>query len=396
MRSLRPTTLKVFAAASLFFNPLTHAAASDGRVALQRVVNEAIRPLMEQYDIPGMAVAVTVQGRKYVYNYGVASKESRQEVTDATLFEIGSISKTFAATLASYAEVRGALSFSDHASKYMPALAGSSFDRIKLLELGTYTAGGLPLQFPDSVADPKEMISYFRSWRPSYEPGTYRVYSNPSIGLFGHLAAESMGEPFDDLMEKKLFPELGLTQTFISVPEDHMGDYAYGYSKEGKPVRVNPGVLDSEAYGVKTTAADLLRFVEANIDASKLDEMLQRAIAATHVGHYKVGDMTQGLGWEMYAYPADLEQLLAGNSAELSFKPNKVAKLARRLPPRKDVLINKTGSTNGFGAYAAFVPAKGIGIVLLANRNYPIPARVTVAYRILAALDSELGTASAR
>ncbi|MDK1375928.1 MULTISPECIES: class C beta-lactamase [unclassified Sinorhizobium] len=396
MRNIRLTAFKIFAATSLFFNPWTHAAASDGQGALERVVNEAIRPLMEQYDIPGMAVAVTVQGKRYVFNYGVASKEGRQKVTDATLFEIGSISKTFAATLASYAEVRGALSLSDHASKYLPTLVGSSFDRITLLELGTYTAGGLPLQFPDSVADQKEAISYFRSWRPSYEPGTYRIYSNPSIGLFGYLAAESMSEPFDDLMEKKLFPELGLTQTYIRVPEDRMRDYAYGHSKEGKPIRVNPGVLDSEAYGVKTTAADLLRFVEANIDASKLDETLQRAIAATHVGHYKVGDMMQGLGWEMYAYPTDLEQLLAGNSAELSFKPNKVAKLAPRLPPRDDVLINKTGSTNGFGAYAAFVPAKGIGVVLLANRNYPIPARVRVGYRILATLDSELGTASTR
>jgi beta-lactamase class C len=60
------------------------------------------------------------------------------------------------------------------------------------------------------------------------------------------------------------------------------------------------------------------------------------------------------------------------------------------------VLINKTGSTNGFSAYVAFVPAKGIGIVMLANRNYPIPARVRAAHRILTALDSEFGVTSAR
>jgi len=56
-------------------------------------------------------------------------------------------------------------------------------------------------------------------------------------------------------------------------------------------------------------------------------------------------------------------------------------------PASPDVLINKTGSTNGFGAYAAFVPGRRIGIVLLANRNLPIPARVEAAYRILQALD---------
>jgi beta-lactamase class C len=46
-------------------------------------------------------------------------------------------------------------------------------------------------------------------------------------------------------------------------------------------------------------------------------------------------------------------------------------------------LFNKTGSTNGFAAYAAFVPAKKIGIVMLANRNIPIPARITAAHAVL-------------
>ena len=46
-------------------------------------------------------------------------------------------------------------------------------------------------------------------------------------------------------------------------------------------------------------------------------------------------------------------------------------------------LFNKTGSTNGFGAYAAFVPSRRAGIVLLANRNYPIPARIDAAYAVL-------------
>lgn len=346
---------------------------------------------MKENDIPGMAVAVTVNGKRYVFNYGVASRENGQKVTEDTIFELGSISKTFTATLASYTQLRGTLSFSDKASKYLPALAGSSFDTISLLDLGTYTAGGLPLQFPDDVTGQDKMIAYYKNWRPDYAPGTRRLYSNPSIGLFGYLAAASMGEPFDDLMEGKIFPGLGLTHTYIRVPQDQMGNYAYGYSKSNKPIRVGPGALDSEAYGVKTTAADMIHFLEANMDSSKLDKTLQSAIATTHTGYYRIGDMTQGLGWEMYAYPTSLERLQAGNSNEMSRNPNKANKLVPPQPPRRDVLINKTGSTNGFGAYVAFVPANGIGIVMLANRNYPIPARIKAAYRILTALDKESG-----
>lgn len=395
MRRISVPTLGILAAASLSFGTCTYAA--DSRSRLNRVVDEAIEPVMEANNIPGMAVAVTVRGERYFFNYGIASKESGQKVTEDTIFEIGSISKTFTATLASYAQVGATLSLSDNASKYLPALAGSSFDKISLLDLGTYTAGGLPLQFPNNVTDREKMIAFYRSWRPAYASGTHRQYSNPSIGLFGHLAAASMGKPFDELMEQKLFPALGLARTYIRVPKDRMGDYAYGMSKNGKPVRVTPGVLDSEAYGVKTTAADLIRFVEANMDPSKIDdEALRSAVIATRTGYYRVGPMTQGLGWEMYAYPVELDRLLAGNSSEMALEAQKASKLVPPLPAGTDVLINKTGSTNGFGAYAAFVPAKGIGIVVLANKNYPIPARVKAAYRILTALDSQSGPVSTR
>ncbi|ASY58585.1 class C beta-lactamase [Sinorhizobium sp. CCBAU 05631] len=393
MKNRHFQTLAVVAAVSLFSGACTQAIAGDDRENIGRVVDEAVGPVMKEYDIPGMAVAVTVEGRRYVFNYGVASKETGRKVGDRTLFEIGSISKTFTATLAAYGEARGDLSLSGSASKYLPTLAGSRFEEISLLDLATYSAGGLPLQFPASVTDENEMVAYFKAWRPDYAPGTHRLYSNPSIGLFGYLAVRGMGKPFDDLMEKTLFPSLGLTETHISVPEDRMDDYARGYSKAGKPVRVIPGVLDSEAYGVKTTAGDLIRFVEANMGGAAVDETLRGAIAATHTGYFSVGDMTQGLGWEMYPYPVELEALLAGNSPEVSLKPNKVTRHDPPRAPREDVLINKTGSTGGFGAYAAFVPTQRIGVVILANRGYPIPARVKAAYRILTALE-DAGTSA--
>ncbi|WP_348648938.1 class C beta-lactamase [Rhizobium sp. P38BS-XIX] len=366
-----------------------YASDSEDQQRLEKIVDTTIAPLMKDNDVPGLAVGVIVKGRRYTFNYGVASKETDQKVTDDTIFELGSLSKTFTAALGSYGVITGKLSLSDTAGKYMPELSGSHLDSVSLLDLATYAAGGLPLQFPDEVTDNDKMIAYYRDWKPSYVAGTYRLYSNPSIGLFGYLAARAMGEPFDTLMQDKIIAGLGLNHTYVRVPPAEMGNYAYGYSKQGKPIRVNPGVLDTQAYGIKTTASDMLRFLEANMtSSSKPDDSLQRAIAATHVGYYHIGTMTQGLGWEIYAYPTTLARLLAGNSSDMAFDPHKVDRLSPPQQPRPETLLNKTGSTNGFGAYAAFIPARQIGIVLLANKNYPITARVTAAYKILTAIEN--------
>lgn len=383
-------------AGCLFYGVGAHATEVNDPEQLERAVNEIIRPLMKDNDVPGMAIAITVKGKRYIFNYGVASKESGQKVTNDTIFELGSISKTFTAALGSYAQISGKLSFSDKATKYMPELAGTGFDKISLLDLATYSAGGLPLQFPNGVTDQDKMVAYYRNWHPSFAPGTYRQYSNPSIGLFGYLAAQAMGEPFDGLMRDKILSGLNLSHTYIRVPPAEMSNYAYGYSKQGKPIRVNGGVFDTQAYGIKTTGSDMLAFLEANMGEAKLDATLRQAIDATHVGYYRVDNTTQALGWEIYAYPTTLARLLAGNSSDMALEPHKITRLNPPQQPRKDVLLNKTGSTNGFGAYAAFIPARQIGIVLLANKNFPIPARVSSVYKILTAVENLAGSKEAK
>ncbi len=358
--------------------------ASQDRV--KDAVDAAIRPVMMKDRIPGMAVGITVAGKTYVFSYGVASTETGRPVTRDTLFEIGSVTKTFTATLACYAHVKGYLSLSDKTSTYLPALQGSEFGGVSLLNLGTHTPGGLPLQVPENIGNNDQLMEYFRNWRSTYQPGTYRTYANPGIGTLGLITAKSMGQDFAALMEQLLFPGLGMKSSYINVPEAKMADYAQGYTKDDAPIRMATAVLSSEAYGIKTTAADLVRFAEANMSSIGLDKQLQRAITETHIGYFKAGPMTQDLIWEQYPYPVTLTALLEGNSQAMIYNATPVTRISPPEEPREDVWINKTGSTNGFGAYVAFVPQKRLGIVILANKNYPIEQRVTATFQILAAL----------
>jgi beta-lactamase class C len=363
-------------------------AADDQKDRIKTAVDHAMAPVIAHNGIRGMAVGIVDGDEHYVFNYGVASTETGKPVTNETLFELGSVSKTLTATLASYAQVRGYLSLSDPTSRFLPSLQNSPFGNVTLLNLGTHTPGGLPLQVPDNISNNEQLMQYFKAWQPAYAAGTHRTYANPSIGTLGLIAAKSMGQDFDGLMQGQLFPALGMKDTYIKVPAAKMPDYAQGYTKDGAPIRMAPGVLSSEAYGIKTTAADMNRFVEANMNLIRVNEKLQHAIANTHIGYFKAGPMTQDLIWEQYPYPVTLESLLSGNSPAMIFNATPVTEIKPPQEPQNNVWINKTGSTNGFGAYIAFIPQKRLGIVILANKNFPIDERVTAAYRILTSLEN--------
>jgi beta-lactamase class C len=158
--------------------------------------------------------------------------------------------------------------------------------------------------------------------------------------------------------------------SYINVPTHQMKNYAQGYTKKDVPVRMSPGVLASEAYAVKSCTADMIGFIEANMQVAKLDGKLQRALADTDKGYFKSGAMIQGLIWEQYPFPVALKQVLGGNSDTMIYQ----ATIATKLSP----------------------PLQLSGIVILANKNYPIDARVTAAYEILTALGSQTGSKTER
>ncbi|CVI19974.1 beta-lactamase, cephalosporinase, precursor [Agrobacterium fabacearum CFBP 5771] len=360
-------------------------AADDAR--LKAITDAAIKPVMEKNGIPGLAVGISVDGENHVFTYGVMSKTTGQPVTPQTIFELGSISKTFTVTLSTYAETQGKLSLSGKVEDYLPSMKSKPFGDVTLMHLGTHTAGGFPLQVPDNVKTEPQLLAYLKAWKSAYKAGTHRTYANPSIGMLGYVTAKAMGQSYDSAMQDVLFPALGLKSTFTVVPKAKMADYAQGYKRTGEPARMTPAILSSEAYGVRSTATDMIRFVNANMGLEKLDGKLQQAIANTHTGYFSVGAMTQDMIWEQYAYPAALKTLIETNSGAL-LKTVPVSEISPPIKPRGDVFINKTGSTNGFGAYVAFIPEQKLGIVILANKNYPNEDRVAVAYEILNGLKS--------
>jgi CubicO group peptidase (beta-lactamase class C family) len=353
----------------------------ENEAALNAAVTQEVNQLMQQHQLPGMAIAVLWQGNTYHYSFGLADLASKTAVTPDTLFELGSISKTYAGVLGAMAIESGAIALTDPVAKHWPALTNPQWQQINMQHLATYTAGGLPLFMPDSVKDKASLQDYYQQWQPQYAPGTQRVYANSSIGLFAHLAVAADGKSYTDAFAW-LKTALKLNQTFLQVPTALDAKYAWGYN-EGKPVRIGSGVLLDEAGGAKGSVRDVASWVQANMQPEQVSApSIKAAIKRAQQRYAQAGQMYQGLGWEMLDYPVSVAALSAMTDPD--FVKGSAAKFfspaAAAVPSS---WVHKTGATGGFGAYAAFIPSRQVGIVMLSNKRYPNAQRVELAYRIL-------------
>src|SRR5207244_1996226 len=96
---------------------------SDNRLltALDKQVDSAVRPYINLAITTGVSIGILRNGKMYFYNYGETAKGNKKLPNQHTIYEIGSISKTFTATLLADAVSNGKISLGDPVSKYLPA-----------------------------------------------------------------------------------------------------------------------------------------------------------------------------------------------------------------------------------------------------------------------------------
>jgi beta-lactamase class C len=373
----------LFAAATL---TMTLPAVALDQSDFERIAAGIFEPIMAEYKIPGLAVGVVMDGETYVFTSGLANAKAGTPVTTDTLFELGSVSKLFTVTLAAEAERDGVLALQERIAESIPDLDGTAFGDLTLAALATHATGGMPLHAPEGVTSRSKLNAWLARWKPAAPPELTRSYSNLSIGLLGAIVADRMGVSYAEGMEEELFPALGLTDTFVRVPEARMADYAMGTNRDGRPTRMNPGFLVEEAYGIRSTVVDMTRFLAAQLGMTGIDPGLAAALARTRTAYADTAHYAQAMIWEGYAWPVERKTLEAGNSLDMALKPQPLTPRNPPAEPEGAMFWNKTGSTSGFGTYVALLPSQGIGVVVLANRGYPNPVRATATMDLIEAL----------
>lgn len=332
---------KVFIAIVLFACNITETCYGN------QTVSELIHRFRIENDIPGCAVGIYHDGKPQMFYDGISDKVTLQPVNADTLFEIGSITKSFTGILLASEVLQGWVALDTPLVDTIPALRGADgpIKAVTLKMLATHTSS-----FPRNVGDfhanntsPEDIFQYLKAWQPSYPVGTHAVYSNIAFGILGYAVANVAGMEYMELLQQTILNPLGMHHTFLKVPPSMIKKYAQGYNIKG---RIAPRWVVAQwgaGGGLKSTGPDMLKFLMANLgvapEGDSLSLKLKEAMQFSHKGFYHLREYEYyGLGWK-----------------NVRIKGEKV--------------IAKDGATPGFGSYILFLPEEKRGVVILCNRS---------------------------
>jgi CubicO group peptidase (beta-lactamase class C family) len=301
------------------------------RSALAKRIDEA------KHGTGAVVGLLTPQGRSFAA-YGRVSVGGEEPTAD-TIFEIGSITKVFTAFLLADMVERGDVALDDPVRKYLPAsvvVPSRRGKEISLVDLATHTSG-LPRDSvevdlnsdhrPYADYGSSELYAFLRSHRLGRDPGSQWEYSNVGMGLLGHALALRAAVSYEDLLRRRIFEPLGMTNTTIALDAEQRARRATGHNAKLLPVPPWTGGVVAPAGGVNSTAADMLKFAAAVIDAqSPLKAVFARMTSVRRPSEEP--RLQQTLGWGLFRLGAN--EILAHSGGTYGFQSRFIVDTTRK------------------------------------------------------------------
>jgi serine-type D-Ala-D-Ala carboxypeptidase/endopeptidase len=310
---------------------------------LQQRIDMLAKPLIADGTAVGFVVGVIQEGKTRFLSYGETAKGSRTAPDSDTVYEIGSVTKVFTATLLADMVQRGLVKLDDPVQRYLPAevkMPVADGKSIRLVDLATQSSG-LP-RMPDNFApsDPgnpfadygeRQLYAFLNGHKLRRPPGTYE-YSNLGTGLLGAVLARRAGCTYEQLLSDRITRPLCLTDTRITLDDRLRRRLAPPYNEAREPERNWDLKALAGAGAVRSTARDLLEFAKANLAD---DGPLHKAFHLAQTKHCDANNgPAMGLGWHI---------------------------------ARDGITRWHNGMTGGYHTWLAIVPARGIAVVVLSN-----------------------------
>jgi CubicO group peptidase (beta-lactamase class C family) len=317
---------------------------------------EPISSWMQHYRVPGLAVAVWHNGQTYAQGFGITHIEYPRPVTPDTLFQVGSISKTFLGTAAMRLVEQGALDLDAPIRKYLPGFKlrdEGVAARATMRHLLTHTGGWLGDFFndtgwgTDALARMLDEIATLPQLTPL---GEIWSYNNAGFNIAGRVIETITGQAFEQAMQTLVLNPLQLSNSFYMPWDVMVRDFAVGHISphdEAEPVRVGlPWPLGRSSHpagGVVSSVNELLKYAAFHLGDGVvggqrvLSQDLLKQMQATQTKAYSSAD-EWGLTWAIRYFGE-----------------------AR--------LVRHGGATRGFNADFTMSPAHNFAVITLANSD---------------------------
>ena len=321
----------------------------------------------------GLVVGCLAGGEQRVVGYGRRRRDAQDPPDGATVFEIGSITKVFTGLLLADLAEQGLVGLEDPLADHLPASVPVPTRGGRQLTLGDLAshAGGLPRDpkgtlgrwlgdrhNPNAGLSVEELYGGLARTRLRRQPGQRVKYSNLGAGLLGQALASAAGQPYEALVRERICVPLGMPDTVVTLTGEQTARLATGHTRRRRPAPPLELPALAGAGALRSTATDLLGFLEANLDPARTP--LAAQIERTQRPRLRAAKRVEvGLGW-LLAHP----------------------------PGAAGPVLWHNGGTSGFRSFVAFVRETHTGVVVLSNTARSVDR---LGLRLLKALASAAG-----
>ncbi|USX48602.1 serine hydrolase [Lentzea sp. HUAS12] len=303
--------------------------------------------LVAEHGVVGAQVAVLHNGEITDVAAGVLNNVTGEKVTTGSIFQIGSITKVWTATLVQELVNEGLLDLDRPVRDVLPGFRLADEEAARVVtprHLLTHTGGFEGDLFHDTGSGDDMLEKYVERLadaRQVVAPGELYSYCNSGFTLLGRVVEVLRGKPFRVVLRERLIERLGLRTAAVSHAEYASRECATGHlGKERTPAGKLMTEADAPAGSVLAMSArDLLVFVGMHLGTGEFDALRVTQVVPPDFG---LGGK-QGLGWALHEYAGGVTGM------------------------------GHTGSTLGFNAYLRVVPEAGLAVAVLTNGGEELP-----------------------